>query len=45
MDRMAHGLIVATERLGDAPGLLTTGTGQHNVAATSDAGIGHPSPS
>jgi hypothetical protein len=34
MDNIADRLIVATELLGDAPGLLTTGTGQQDLAAT-----------
>jgi hypothetical protein len=31
LEGMADGLIVATERRGDAPGPLPTGTGQHEL--------------
>jgi hypothetical protein len=42
MDGMADGLIVATKRRGDAPGMLTTDTGQQDLAAASDKGLGRP---
>jgi hypothetical protein len=33
MDGISDGLIVATQLRGDAPGVLTTGTGQQDLAA------------
>jgi hypothetical protein len=42
MDGMADALIVATKLLGEAPALLAIGTGQEDLAATSDDGIGRP---
>ena len=42
LDGVAHGLIVAAQRLGDEAGVLPTGTGQEDLAAAQDKGIGRP---
>jgi hypothetical protein len=42
MDRLAHDLVVAAQQGGEFSGVLPPRTGEQDLAATLDEGIGRP---